>query len=73
MSSFFKSMNISSSGLTAQRIRMNILSANLANAQTTRTPEGGPYRRQDVVFSAVPLPGDFVSLVQDKMDEKLKP
>ena len=51
MSSFIKSMNISASGLNAQRLRMNILSSNLANAQTTRTPEGGPYKRQDVVFS----------------------
>ncbi|MFW7380127.1 MAG: flagellar basal body rod protein FlgC [Oligoflexus sp.] len=53
--SFLKSMNISASGLAAQRIRMNVLSANLANANTTRTPEGGPYKRQDVVFSASPV------------------
>jgi flagellar basal-body rod protein FlgC len=52
--SFFKSMNISASGLSAQRLRMNILSTNLANANTTRTPEGGPYRRKDAVFSARP-------------------
>jgi flagellar basal-body rod protein FlgC len=57
--SFFKSMNISSSGLSAQRLRMNVLSANLANAQTTRTDEGGPYKRRDVVFSAVPINGPF--------------
>ncbi len=49
---FFKSMAISSSGLSAQRLRMNTLSANLANANTTRTEEGGPYKRRDVVFSA---------------------
>ena len=52
--SFFKAMNISSGGLAAQRMRMNVLSSNLANANTTRTPEGGPYKRQDVVFSATP-------------------
>ena len=57
--SFFNSMNISSSGLSAQRLRMNVLSANLANAQTTRTDEGGPYKRRDVVFSAVPINGPF--------------
>jgi flagellar basal-body rod protein FlgC len=56
---FFKSMNISASGLTAQRVRMNVLSANLANAQTTRTDEGGPYKRRDVVFSATPTGGPF--------------
>jgi flagellar basal-body rod protein FlgC len=52
MMSFFKSMDISSSGLAAQRLRMNVLSANLANAQTTRGDDGGVYRRRDVVFSA---------------------
>lgn len=57
--SFFKSMGISSSGLSAQRVRMNVLSANLANANTTRTEEGGPYRRKDAVFSAVPISGPF--------------
>ena len=42
--SFLKAMNISSTGLSAQRLRMNVLSSNLANANTTRTPEGGPYQ-----------------------------
>lgn len=46
----FDAMNISASGLTAQRLRMDVTSANLANAQTTRTPEGGPYKRQDVIL-----------------------
>lgn len=55
----FKSMAISSSGLSANRLRMNTLSANLANANTTRTEEGGPYRRRDVVFSASPVGNAF--------------
>ena len=55
----FKSMAISSSGLSANRLRMNTLSANLANANTTRTEEGGPYRRRDVVFSASPVGSAF--------------
>jgi len=46
-------MHISASGLSAQRIRMNVIAANIANAQTTRTPEGGPYRRREVVFTSV--------------------
>lgn len=46
----FTSMYISSSALTAQRTRLNVISSNLANAGTTRTPEGGPYRKQEVVF-----------------------
>ena len=72
MSSFFKSMEISSSALTAQRVRMNILSSNLANVQTTRTPEGGPYKRQDVVLSAIPLGSEFEDMLADKLDSKLK-
>ena len=55
----FKSMAISSSGLSANRLRMNTLSANLANANTTRTEEGGPYKRRDVVFSAAPMGSPF--------------
>ena len=43
-------MDINASGLTAQRRRVELSSANLANSQTTRTNEGGPYRRKDVVF-----------------------
>lgn len=72
MSEFFKSLGISSSALAAQRVRMNVLSSNLANAQTTRTPEGGPYRRQDVVFSAVPLGGEFQDFLDESMNSQLK-
>lgn len=48
----FDSMNILASGLSAERIRIDITTSNMANAQTTRTPEGGPYKRQDPVFTA---------------------
>jgi len=51
----FQAMQISASGLTAQRVRMNILASNLANANTTKTPEGGPFRRKDVFFQTVGL------------------
>ena len=50
---FFRSMDISASGLTAQRVRMDIIAQNIANAQTTRTPEGGPYRRKTVELQAM--------------------
>ena len=50
---------ISASGLRAQRLRMDVIAANLANAQSTRTPEGGPYRRRDVVLEAVPQGDSF--------------
>jgi flagellar basal-body rod protein FlgC len=52
--SLFTGMHILSSGMSAQRTRMNIVSSNLANAQTTRTEEGGPYRRKDPVFASTP-------------------
>jgi flagellar basal-body rod protein FlgC len=45
--------NISASGLTAERLRMEVVANNIANAAVTRTPEGGPYRRKDVVFETV--------------------
>lgn len=69
--SFFKAMNISSSGLAAQRVRMNVLSSNLANANTTRTPEGGPYKREDVVFSATNV-SDFENLLDEDWGTELK-
>lgn len=51
--SFLQSLNISGSGLTAQRLRMDVISENLANMDTTRTQDGGPYRRKMVVFSSM--------------------
>ncbi|MDF1874869.1 flagellar basal body rod protein FlgC [Sulfurimonas sp. SAG-AH-194-I05] len=53
MSNFLNSFDISGYGLSAQRVRVNTISSNLANAQTTRTDEGGPYRRKEVVFKAI--------------------
>ena len=49
---FFDSMNVSASALTAERFRMDVISKNIANANVTRTANGGPYRRQMVVFKA---------------------
>ena len=48
---FLDSLNISASGMTAERLRMDVVANNLANVNTTRTPEGGPFRRQVVVFA----------------------
>lgn len=50
--SFFKSINVSATGLTAERLRMDIISKNIANAETTRTSAGTPYRRQMPIFRA---------------------
>ena len=51
--SLFSVLNVSASGMAAQRLRAEVIVQNLANADTTRTPEGGPYRRKDVVFESV--------------------
>lgn len=59
MSDFVTGFRISSSGMAAQRMRMNTISSNMANVNTTRTPEGGPYRRKDVVFESMPEVRNF--------------
>ena len=51
MAGFLRSIDISSSGLTAERLRMDTISNNIANANVTRTEDGGPYKRQMPVFS----------------------
>jgi flagellar basal-body rod protein FlgC len=62
----FDAMEVLASGLSAARMRVNVLSSNVANAETTRTPEGGPYKRRDVVQVARNVPGSFESAL-DKM------
>ena len=52
---FFDGYNVSTSGMSAQRTRINVVSANIANAKTTHTLEGGPYKKQQVVFQDVLL------------------
>ena len=59
MSNFLNSFDISGYGLSAQRVRVNTISSNIANAQTTRTEEGGPYRRREVVFKAIDFNEEF--------------
>lgn len=55
--SLFSAIAVSASGMAAERTRAELLVENLANAETTRTPEGGPYRRKDAVFASQPDPG----------------
>jgi len=52
---FLNSFDISGYGLSAERFRINIIAENIANVNTTRTPEGGPYKRKEVIFKAVPF------------------
>ncbi len=54
---FFTSMEVSASGLSVERTRMNVAASNLANASTTRADGGGAYKRKDVVLESVPVPG----------------
>jgi flagellar basal-body rod protein FlgC len=61
----FSAMEITASGLGAERVRMNVLASNLANARTTQTPQGGPYRRLDPVFRAVPVAQKYPELAAD--------
>jgi flagellar basal-body rod protein FlgC len=56
--SVFDTLRIAGSGLTAQRLRMDIAASNLANAQTTRTVNGGPYQAERVVFQATQVGSD---------------
>ncbi|MDH4152174.1 MAG: flagellar basal body rod protein FlgC [Nitrospira sp.] len=53
------SLAVSVSGLDAQRRRLNVIASNLANAQSTKTPSGGPYKRRDVVFRSTAVPSAF--------------
>ncbi|MDE3195075.1 MAG: flagellar basal body rod protein FlgC [Acidobacteriota bacterium] len=57
--SLFSAIGISASGMDAQRTRAELITENLANADTTRTPEGGPYRRKDAVFTSSPAALSF--------------
>jgi flagellar basal-body rod protein FlgC len=61
------SLKISSSGLAANRTRMGAISSNIANAQTTRTAEGGPYRHKEVVFGAEPARENFSEILEGEM------
>ncbi len=63
--SLFSAISVSASGMTAQRVRAEMLAQNLANSDTTRTAEGGPYRRRDVVFETADAGSSFGSLLDE--------
>ncbi len=65
--SLFSSLQVSSSGMSAQRARAELLVENMANSETTRTPEGGPYRRKDVVFSSQMQASPFSAVFQSEL------
>ncbi|MFZ9001583.1 MAG: flagellar basal body rod protein FlgC [Bacteriovoracaceae bacterium] len=63
------SLKISSSGLAANKKRMAAISSNIANAQTTRTAEGGPYRKKEVVFGSEPARDNFSDILEGELEE----
>ena len=69
--SLFSSLDVSASGMAAQRTRAEMLVENLANAETTRTPEGGPYRRKDVVFESDSSVGSFSSAFHSALGDSV--
>jgi flagellar basal-body rod protein FlgC len=64
------SLKISSSGLTANKKRMAAITSNIANAQVTRTPEGGPYKPKEVVFGSEPARESFSEILEGELEEK---
>ncbi len=68
---FIDALQVSASGLTSQRLRMNVVSSNLANSHTTRTQEGGPYKRKEVIFESEPLRNSFQGVLNSQIKGKL--
>ncbi|MGO9893337.1 MAG: flagellar basal body rod protein FlgC [Bryobacteraceae bacterium] len=65
--SLFSALSVSASGMAAQRARAALLVENIANSETTRTPDGGPYRRKDAIFSS----DDVASAFGSELDAQL--
>ncbi len=60
-------LSVAASGMAAQRTRAELLVQNMANSETTRTPEGGPYKRQDAIFQSAPQTSPFSAVFQTEM------
>lgn len=63
----FDAIEIAGSGLSAERVRMDVTAENLANAQTTRVPGGGPYQRKEVILSAAPASENFEGALESAL------
>ena len=70
--SLFSALQVSASGISSQRLRAEMLVENMANAETTRTPEGGPYRRKDVVFSTDVQASPFSAVFQQELGQGVR-
>lgn len=69
---FITALDMGASALSAERTHINIISMNLANAKTTRTAEGGPYRRKSVVMESTPVDASFSKQMQGALDKELR-
>lgn len=69
---FMTALDMGASALSAERTHINIISMNLANAKTTRTQDGGPYRRRSVVTESIPLDASFKKQMQSALDKELR-
>jgi flagellar basal-body rod protein FlgC len=65
--SVFTMMSVSASGMAAQRARAEVIAQNLANSETTSTPEGGPYRRKDLIFASEAQDSPFSAVFQTQL------
>jgi flagellar basal-body rod protein FlgC len=70
MADFLTGFRISGSGMSAQRTRLHTIQSNLANVNTTRTPEGGPYRRKDVLMESMPEAKNFGDILSATSPQK---
>ena len=67
-----RTIDLAAEGMVAQRTRLNVISQNLANANTTRTEDGTPYRRKTAIFQAIPAGEIFEDRLRDALDQKLQ-
>ncbi len=73
MKEMFMPLKVSATALEAQKIRMNVIASNIANVNSTRTPEGGPYRKKDVVFESYMFDESSVGVNIPKIMEDERP
>ena len=69
---FMTAIDIGASGLKAERTHLNVISMNLANANTTRTPDGGPYKRRSVVMESIEVDASFKKHMESALDREMR-
>jgi flagellar basal-body rod protein FlgC len=73
MNNMFLPLKVSATALEAQKVRMNVIASNIANISSTRTPEGGPYRKRDVVFESYMFDQNAIGVNVSKIVEDKRP